>query len=271
MSNQNFKEKVVIITGGGGTLGGSMAEAFAEAGAHLVLLGRRIEVLEQQRKQLLDKSEVEVLCLPCDVTDKQQLIIAREEILDRFNSIDILINAAGGNLKGATIGPDQTFLDLEIPDFEKVTDLNLMGTLLPCMVFGEVMAEKKRGAILNISSMAADRVITRVIGYSASKAAVENLTRSLAVELAKKFGDGLRVNALAPGFFIAEQNKSLLIDENGKYTQRGKTIIKNTPMNRFGRKEEIQGAALFLCSEQASFITGTVLEVDGGFSAFSGV
>ena len=146
-----------------------------------------------------------------------------------------------------------------------------MGTLLPCMVFGEVMAEQKRGAILNISSMAADRVITRVIGYSASKAAVENLTRSLAVELAKKFGDGLRVNALAPGFFIAEQNKSLLIDENGKYTQRGKTIIENTPMNRFGRKEEIQGAALFLCSEQASFITGTVLEVDGGFSAFSGV
>lgn len=266
-----MKDKVVIVTGGGGALGGSIARGFAEKGAHLVLLGRNKSTLELKREEIQKKSSATVLCISCDVLNAEELSQAKTEILKELGSIDILVNAAGGNMKGATIAPDQTFFDLQIEDFKKVNDLNLLGTLLPCTVFGKVMAEKKEGAILNISSMAADRVITRVMGYSASKAAIENFTKSLAVEMALKFGEGIRVNALAPGFFIGEQNRALLTNEDGSYTDRGNTIIENTPMNRFGNEDEVQGAALFLCSDSAKFITGTVLPVDGGFSAFSGV
>lgn len=266
-----MKDKVVIVTGGGGVLGGSIARGFAEKGAHLVLLGRNKSTLELKREEIQKKSDVTVLCISCDVLDAEELNQAKAEILKELGTIDILVNAAGGNMKGATIAPDQTFFDLEIEDFKKVNDLNLLGTLLPCTVFGKVMAEKKEGVILNISSMAADRVITRVMGYSASKAAIENFTKSLAVEMALKFGEGIRVNALAPGFFIGEQNRTLLTNEDGSYTDRGNTIIENTPMKRFGNEDEVQGAALFLCSDSAKFITGTVLPVDGGFSAFSGV
>lgn len=266
-----MKDKVVIVTGGGGALGGSIARGFAEKGAHLVLLGRNKSTLKLKREEIQKKSSATVLCISCDVLNVEELKQAKAEILKELGTIDILVNAAGGNMKGATIAPDQTFFDLQIEDFKKVNDLNLLGTLLPCTVFGKVMAEKKEGVILNISSMAADRVITRVMGYSASKAAIENFTKSLAVEMALKFGEGIRVNALAPGFFIGEQNRALLTNEDGSYTDRGNTIIENTPMNRFGNEDEVQGAALFLCSNSAKFITGTVLPVDGGFSAFSGV
>lgn len=266
-----FKDKVAVITGGGGVLGGSIAKAFAAEGAKIVLLGRTVSSLEEKKKEIIEETSGTVLCLAADVLDKENLGIAKDEIVKEFGTIDILVNAAGGNMKGATIGPDQTFFDLNISDFQKVNELNLMGTVLPCMVFGKVMTDKKKGAILNISSMAADRVITRVMGYSASKAAAENFTKWLAVEMALKFGEGLRVNAIAPGFFIGEQNRALLTNEDGSYTDRGNTIITNTPMKRFGNEDEVQGASLFLCSDKATFITGVVLAVDGGFSAFSGV
>lgn len=272
MDKAFYKDKTVIITGGGGVLGGSIAAAFAWEGANVVLLGRSEEALHSKKKEILEKSsEATILCIACDVLKVEEIEKAKAIILDEFGTIDILVNSAGGNMKGATITPDQTFFDLQLDDFRKVNELNLMGTLLPCTVFGKVMAEKKEGVILNISSMAADRVITRVMGYSASKAAVENFTKSLAVEMALKFGEGIRVNALAPGFFIGEQNRALLTNEDGSYTDRGNTIIKNTPMKRFGTEDEVQEAALFLCGKGAKFITGTVLPVDGGFSAFSGV
>lgn len=265
-----FKNKVVIVTGGGGSLGGSIAEKFVEEGAKVVLLGRTLSSLEEQAEKI-DAVGESVLCISTNVLDENELIDAKNKILDSFGDIDILVNAAGGNRKGATINPEQTFFDLSVKDFEGVTQLNLMGTLLPCYIFGKVFADKKEGVILNLSSMAADRVITRVMGYSASKAAAENFTKSLAIEMALKFGEGIRVNAIAPGFFIGEQNRFLLLNEDGSYTERGETIIANTPMKRFGEKNEVAGPALFLCSDEAKFITGTVLPIDGGFSAFSGV
>lgn len=264
-------DKIVVVTGGGGVLGGSIALGFAKEGARLVLLGRKELSLEAQKENILQYVNAEILCYSCDVLVKEDLESAKKDIIEQFGTIDILINAAGGNRKGATIAPEETFFDLNVEDFGKVSDLNLLGTVLPSYIFGEVMAKKEQGVILNISSMAADRVITRVMGYSASKAAVENFTKSLAVEMALKFGEGIRVNAIAPGFFIGEQNRELLTNSDGSYTNRGEIIIQNTPMKRFGEKEEIQGACLFLCSDAAKFITGVVLPIDGGFSAFSGV
>lgn len=265
-----FKNKVVVITGGGGSLGGSIAKQFVEEGAKVVLLGRTLSTLKKKAQEIGASSDSS-LCLSTNVLEEEDLIKAKEEILNTFGDIDVLINAAGGNQKGATINPDQTFFDLSIDDFEGVNRLNLLGTLLPCYVFGKVFADKKSGVVLNISSMAADRVITRVIGYSASKAATENFTKFLAVEMALKFGEGIRVNAIAPGFFIGEQNRFLLLNEDGSYTERGESIIKNTPMKRFGVEDEVAGPSLFLCSDEAKFITGIVLPIDGGFSSFSGV
>lgn len=268
---KDLKGKVVVITGGGGVLGGSIAEAFANNGSQIVLIGRSLDKLLRKKEEISAKGDCKVLCISCDVLNLSELQAANEQISKEFGTVDILINAAGGNNKGATIAPDQNFFDLDMNEFEKVTKLNLEGTILPCIVFGKELANKRKGCILNVSSMASDRVITRVIGYSASKAAVENFTKNLAVEMAIKFGEHIRVNAIAPGFFIAEQNRHVLLNPDGTYTQRAHRIIENTPMNRFGKKEEIQGACLFLCSDTSGFITGAVLPIDGGFSSFSGV
>ena len=191
--------------------------------------------------------------------------------MNSFGQIDGLINAVGGNLPGAVISDDKSIFDLSEKDFDEVVDLNLKGTVLPSIVFGEVMAEQGRGSIVNYSSMTVDRVITRVVGYSAAKAAMENFTRWMAVEMALKYGDGIRVNAIAPGFFIGKQNKKLLLNEDGSLTERGEKIIQNTPMKRFGKADELSGAIHFLCSDSARFVTGIVLPVDGGFSAYSGI
>ena len=207
----------------------------------------------------------------CNVLDENSLKAVCEQIVLKYQRIDVLINAAGGNRPGATIGEDQTIFDLKMEDFKAVTDLNLNGTVIPSIVFGEVMAKQKKGVIINYSSMAVDRAITRVAGYSAAKAAMENFTRWMAVEMATKFGNGIRVNAIAPGFFIGNQNRRLLTNEDGSYTQRGNDIIRNTPMKRFGEADELHGAVQFLCSEASKFITGAVIPVDGGFNAFSGV
>lgn len=265
---KKFDNKTVVITGAGGEIGGSLAKAFYEAGAKVVFLGRTLSSLEAKAEGM---EANRALTLSADVLDEAKLKEVRDAILAWSGSIDILINAAGGNMSGATIMPDQTIFDLKMPDFHRVVDLNLYGTVLPSLVFGESMLKAGEGIILNVSSMAADRIITRVAGYSASKAAVENFTRWMSVEMALKFGEKFRVNALAPGFFIGNQNRRLLTHEDGSYTDRGNTIIGNTPMKRFGDVKELNEAALFLCSPGASFVTGVVLAVDGGFSAFSGV
>ncbi|MCB0602719.1 MAG: SDR family oxidoreductase [Saprospiraceae bacterium] len=267
---QRFLQKTIVITGGGGVLGGHMAQAFAKEGAHVILIGRTLDSLEE-RQAMIQANGGKCSIYAADVLDKPSLIVVREEVLDQQGAIDVLINAAGGNLPGATVPPDKTIFDVSLEDFSRVTDINLMGTVIPSLVFGAAMASSGQGAILNISSMAVDRAITRVAGYSAAKAAMENFTRWMAVELALKFGEGLRVNALAPGFFIGNQNRALLTNPDGSYTERGQLIIQGTPMRRFGHADELNEAALFLCGPGARFITGIVLPVDGGFSAFSGV
>jgi len=266
----NLEGKVAIITGGNGVLGGAMAHGLAAHGVKVGILGRSPNTVESRVKEIEDAGGT-AMSLVADVLDKQSLEEANTKVLKAWNKIDILVNGAGGNIKGAVISPDQTFFDLSLDDFSKVNDLNFKGTVLPTYVFGKSMAEAKTGSIINISSMAAQQAITRVVGYSAAKAAVDNFTKWLAVEMAQKYGDGIRVNAIAPGFFIGEQNRDLLLNKDGSLTARGETIVSNTPMKRFGEAEELQGVANWLASEAASFVTGVVVPVDGGFSAFSGV
>ncbi|MDA7699201.1 SDR family oxidoreductase [Flavobacteriaceae bacterium] len=264
-----IQDKVIVITGATGSLGGALALSLAKAKAQLVILGRNQELLDELASKLNTLTVVKTYTV--NVMDRMDLIRVREEMKSHFDRIDVLINAVGGNLPGAVIPDDKSIFDLSETDFDQVVDLNLKGTLLPSIVFGEVMSQKGKGSIINYSSMAVDRVITRVLGYSASKAAMENFTRWMAVEMALKFGDGIRVNAIAPGFFIGKQNRDLLLNKDGSLTSRGEKIIRNTPMQRFGEAEELNGPIHFLCSDSASFVTGIVLPVDGGFGVFSGV
>ncbi len=267
----NIKSKVVLVTGGCGVLGGGIAEYLLEEGATVVLLHYKEAPLAEAVTKLKSISE-HVDGFFCNVTEEESLQKVSDAIVEKYGRIDVLINAAGGNMPGATIGPTQTVFDVNMEHFKKVVDLNLFGSILPSIVFGKEMAKNKKGVILNVSSMAAERAITRVVGYSASKAAIDNFTKWLSVELALKYGDGLRVNAIAPGFFIGNQNRDLLIDKTtGAYTDRGNTIIQNTPMKRFGNADELNGAVHYLCSEASKFVTGIVVPIDGGFSAFSGV
>lgn len=267
----NVENKVVLITGGGGVLGGQMAEYLLANGATVVILDYKDEIVDVAIKNLKKISD-NVTGYVCNALDESSLQEVSDKIMAKFKKIDVLINAAGGNMPGATIGVDQTIFDVNIDHFKKVVDLNLFGSILPALVFGKEMAKSKKGIIINISSMTAQSAVTRVVGYSASKAAIDNFTKWLAVELALKFGEGLRVNAIAPGFFIGNQNRDLLINkEDGSYTDRGNTIIQNTPMKRFGEAEELNGTIHFLCCEASKFVTGVVIPIDGGFSAFSGV
>ena len=262
--------KVIVITGGSGVLGGALAEHLIQRGAKIVVIGFREESVLAKLKDLA-KYGGDPLGLAVDCTDEGQLVTARRKILDRWGRIDVLINCAGGNLPGATIGPDQTIFDASFEDLQSVINLNLMGSVVPSIIFGKVMADQRHGSIINISSMAADRAITRVLGYSLAKAGIDQLTKWMATEMALKFGDGIRINAVAPGFFIGNQNRRLLTEEDGSFTPRGHTIISNTPMSRFGDIDELNGAVQFLSSDASKFVTGTILPVDGGFSAFSGV
>jgi len=264
-----LKGKVIVLTGATGALGSSLALSLAKAEAKLVLLGRNQALMDALVDQL--SAFTTAVAYAVDVMNRDDLMRVRKQIVGTFQRIDVLINAVGGNLPGAVIPDDQSIFNLSVADFDQVVDLNLKGTLLPSIVFGEVMSQQKKGSIINYSSMAVDRVITRVVGYSASKAAMENFTRWMAVEMALKFGDGIRVNAIAPGFFIGKQNRDLLLNKDGSLSERGEKIIRNTPMKRFGEAEELNGPIHFLCSDSASFVTGIVLPVDGGFSAYSGV
>lgn len=267
--------QVAIVTGGTGVLGGAMAQGLARAGARVGILGRRRERAEAVVAEI-ERAGGQALALPADVMDQAQLEAARETVLERWGRIDILVNAAGGNVAAATLSPDRTFWDLPREAFAQVFELNLLGTLLPSQIFGAAMIhsrndEPAHGCIVNISSMAAQRAITRVVGYGAAKAAVDNFTRWLAVELGRSYGAGMRVNAIAPGFFIGEQNRDLLLNADGSLTQRGQTIIDHTPAGRFGAADELVSTLIWLCSPGARFVNGVVVPVDGGFSAFSGV
>jgi NAD(P)-dependent dehydrogenase (short-subunit alcohol dehydrogenase family) len=265
--------RVAVVTGATGVLGSEMARSLALTGVKVAVLGRHVEKARRGVEEI-EEAGGEALALPADVLDRDQLEEARDALLERYGRLDILVNAAGGNVSEATLSDGVGFFELPEKALQQVMDLNFLGTLLPSQVFGAAMvegAEEPEGCIVNISSMAASKTLTNVVGYSAAKAAVDNFTRWLAVELARSYGPSLRVNAIAPGFFIGEQNRNLLLDEDGSPSQRGQTIIEHTPAGRFGEPEELGGTLIWLCSPASAFVTGIVVPVDGGFSAFSGV
>ena len=266
----NIKDQVIVVTGGAGVLGGSIAEHLLSEGAKVVIISRSEDTVAA-KLAALEKIGKDVVGYACDVLSEASLTEVKDKIIAKWGKIDALVNAAGGNMPGATISPDKTFFDLQMADFRKVSELNLDGTVLPCLIFGKEIVANGKGSIINVSSMAAAQAITRVVGYSASKAAIDNFTKWLASDFALKFGDQIRVNAIAPGFFIGKQNLRLLTNEDGSYTERGNTIIKNTPMKRFGESEELNGTVQWLLSDASKFVTGIVVPIDGGFSAFSGV
>lgn len=266
----SLKNKTAVITGGTGVLGQSMVQAISEAGANVAVLGRRKEAGDELVAKLI-KAGGKAISIKADVLEKDQLIEANKIVIKEFGKIDILINAAGGNMPGAVVGPDSNFFNMNIDDFQKVVNLNLLGSVLPTQIFSEDMAKRKQGVVINVASMAAIRTITRVAGYSAAKAAISNFTGWLAVEMAHKYGEGIRVNAISPGFFLTEQNRTLLTNPDGSFTQRGQKVIAQTPYGRFGRPEELIGTLIWLCSDASAFVTGVNIPVDGGFSAYSGV
>ena len=268
MNPFDLTDRVAVVTGGGGTLGGHMAQALARAGARVAVLGRTPEPLHARAAEL--DRVTQGLALTADVLDRPSLEAARDRVLERWGRIDVLINAAGGNQPGATVGPDARFEDLGFPAFEQVVALNLHGTVGPCAVFASALREAPAASVVNVSSMAASRPLTRVVGYAAAKAGVDNFTRWLAVEWAHK-GYGIRVNALAPGFVLADQNRALLTQPAGALTPRVETIVSHTPQGRLGDPSDLDGAVVWLASDASAFVTGAVIPVDGGFGAFSGV
>jgi len=263
--------KVAVVTGGGGVLCGAMSRGLGRVGVKVAVL----DLFEEAAQRVADDIVAaggEAIAVRCDVLDKASLEAARDAVLARFGQVDILINGAGGNKKQATTSPGLSFFDLPADAVQWVFNLNFIGTLLPCQVFGRMMADQGEGIILNVSSMNAFRPLTRIPAYSAAKAAVSNFTQWLAVHLSQEYSPNIRVNAIAPGFFLTEQNRFLLTDEGtGELTPRGRTIINHTPMARFGDPEDLIGTVLWLLSPGAAFVHGVVVPVDGGFSAFSGV
>lgn len=258
----------MVITGGTGILGSVIASYLAGEGASVVILGRRREAGEALLNEIRRKGG-EALFLETDVMDAVRLRQNRDEILARYGRIDVLLNAAGGNMSGANISPEKTFFDLDMNQFDQVVRLNLTGSVLPTQIFLQPMVQQKKGVILNFSSMAAFRPMTRVVGYAAAKAGVTNFTQFLATEVAIKFGEGIRVNAVAPGFFLTEQNRELLTNPDGSYTKRGQDVIRQTPFKRLGRPEELCGTIHYLVSDASAFVTGSTITVDGGFNVFA--
>lgn len=264
----DIKDKVVVITGGTGTLGRTISAYLAQQGAKIVIMGRKAEVGNAIVEGIKEKGG-EAMYLTTDVVKQDILEQNLTDIVQAYGRVDALLNAAGGNLSGATIAPDKTFFDLKVEDFQKVLELNLTGTMLPTQVFLKQMAKQGKGSIVNFSSMSAFRPLTRVAGYGVAKAGVSNFTAFMATEVAKKFSTGIRVNAIAPGFFLTEQNRTLLTNPDGSWTQRGQDIIHQTPMGRMGKPEELCGTIHYLISDASQFVTGTVAIVDGGFNVFT--
>lgn len=264
----SVKDKVVVITGGTGVLGSCIGKYLASQGAKVVIMGRRKEEGDLIVNEIKEAGG-EAMFLVTDVMNKEVVEQNCKDILDAYGQVDALLNAAGGNMPGATIPPTGTIFDLKIEEFQKVLNVNLTGTVIPTQVFLKPMVEAGSGAIVNFSSMAAFRPMTRVLGYAAAKAGISNFTAFMAQEIASKFTSKIRVNAIAPGFFITNQNRALLTNPDGSYTDRGKDVIRQTPFKRFGQPEELCGTIQYLISDASSFVTGTVAVVDGGFNAFA--
>lgn len=268
MSLFDIKDQVVVITGGTGVLGRAIGSHLAREGAEVVLLGRRKDVGEELAEDIR-KQGGHATFMVCDVTDIEAVNQVRDEVVRLYGRVDALLNAAGGNMPGATIPPGKTLFDVQVEEFQRVLNVNLTGTLIPTQAFLKPMTEAGHGSIVNFSSMAAFRPLSRVMGYAAAKAGISNLTAFLANEVASKFSPCIRVNAIAPGFFLTDQNRSLLTTPDGELTERGNDIIRQTPFKRFGKPEELCGTIQYLISEASAFVTGTVAVVDGGFNVFA--
>lgn len=270
--NQLFsvKDSIIVISGATGVLGASITKHLALEGAKVIVLGRNKEKIKQLITAI-GETPHQIFSLVADVTKEDELDKARIILEESFKKIDVLINLAGGNMPGAVITPEQTLLDAKVSELQKVMELNYMGTFLPTKAFLPLFLKDLKGSIINISSMAAQRPISRVLGYGSAKAAIDNLTQWLAVEFCSKYGADLRVNAIAPGFFLTEQNRKLLTEEDGSLTSRGNQIINNTPMKRFGEPDELLGTVQWLSSNASKFVTGIIVAVDGGFNSYSGV
>ena len=263
--------QVAVVTGGAGMLCASLCSALGELGVKVVILDINFNAAEQLASQI-NQAKGEAWAIECDVCKKDSLQLASDQILGRYGKVDILINGAGGNSPQATTGNDRPFFDIPMESLQWVIDLNLISTIFASQVFGKSMAAKKKGVILNISSMNAFRPLTRIPAYSAAKSAVSNFTQWLAVHMAQEYSNEIRVNAIAPGFFLTNQNRFLLLDPvSGDLTERGKKIIEHTPMKRFGAPEDLTGTVIWLLSAGAAFVSGIVVPIDGGFSAYSGV
>lgn len=266
----DLSDKVIAVTGAAGVLAGGTAKYLQEQGAYVIYLDLfqdKVDETVAEAKKISGKCSG----YACNVLDEDMIDGVCRKIMDEVGRVDVLINGAGGNMPGATIGPDQDVFDLKMEDYSKVLDLNLKGTVMPTMAFARVFKEQGFGCVINFSSMSAAQCLTRVLGYSNAKAAIDNFTRWMATEMANKYGDKIRVNAIAPGFFISHQNRALLINEDGSYTERGQQVINKTPFNRFGEQDEVFGTIHYLISEAAQFVTGIIVPVDGGFSAYTGV
>jgi NAD(P)-dependent dehydrogenase (short-subunit alcohol dehydrogenase family) len=267
----DFSNKTAVVTGGAGVLCAAMCRALAAAGAQVAVLDLNPDAANSLAAEICSSGAF-AIGVACNVLEKANLDSAAQKVIGKFNHVDILINGAGGNKPAATTNPEQSFFNLPADALRWVFDLNLMGTILPSQVFGRSMAEQKSGVILNVSSMNALRPLTRIAAYSAAKAGVSNFTQWLAVHMAQEYSPEIRVNAVAPGFFLTEQNRFLLTDKStGELTARGKSILDHTPMDRFGRPEDLIGTVMWLLSPASAFVTGIVVPVDGGFSAFGGV
>lgn len=266
----DIRNNVTVITGGTGVLGHEIARYLAHNGAHVIILGRKeavgMAIVSEIEKERGDGT---VEFMKTDVMNPELVKANHETIIDKYGKVDTLLNAAGGNMPGATIAPDNPFFDLAPAHFQKVLNLNLVGTVIPTQVFLESMVKQKKGLSSTLHQWLLFRPLTRVCGYAAAKAGISNFTAFMATECARKFGEGIRVNAIAPGFFLTEQNRTLLTNPDGSYTQRGQDVIRQTPFGRMGHPEELCGTIHYLMADASRFVTGTVAVVDGGFNVFA--
>ena len=269
-NNYSLDGKVFIVTGGTGILGNAFVNGIIEAGGAVGILGRNKEVAEERAGAITEKGG-KAIALAADVLDEAQLRDAGKKIWDTFGRLDGLVNGAGGNMPEGVLQPDENIFEMNLDGMKRVMEVNLWGSILPTQVFGEAIAQTGKGSIVNISSMNSKSAVTKVLGYNMGKAAVDCYNQWFAVELANRYGDAIRMNALAPGFFLTEQNRNLLTRPEGGYTPRGESVIRNTPFKRFGHPDELIGALVWLLSDASAFVTGSMVCVDGGFSIFSGV
>lgn len=268
--NFSLAGKVIVVTGGTGVLGGAFVEAIAAAGGVVGILGRN-EKIANERANAINQKGGQALALIADVSNESQLESACQQMLTAFGKIDGLVNAAGGNMPDAVVQPNQDVFQLNFQALQDVMQLNLMGTVMPTQVFGKAIKKNGSGSIVNISSVVSQLAITKVLGYSMAKSAIDSYTQWFALELANRFGDTIRMNSIAPGFFLTEQNKTLLTNTDGSLTDRGQLVIQNTPFKRFGNPEELVGALIWLLSDASKYVTGSKITVDGGFTVFGGV